>query len=283
MKFGMPLMVGPRNWVSFTQEAESAGFESVWLPEHLIMPVEMHGHPGHPDDGESPIPSDLPVWDVWMQIAFLAPQTSTIRFGTNVYNIGLRHPFVTARAVTTADLMTGGRVEFGIGSSWMSEEWQAVQQDFATRGKRVDESIRVIQRLFTEDVIEHSGEFFEFQPVKFFPKPVQGPYPPMVIGGDSPAAMRRAAELGDGWIPMEQTLDTLPGNLEKVAELRQKYGRTGPFEVTLGAIGGATVDGIRRLEDLGVDRVLVAPWTSLREAVDGIRRFGDEVIPHFTG
>jgi alkanesulfonate monooxygenase SsuD/methylene tetrahydromethanopterin reductase-like flavin-dependent oxidoreductase (luciferase family) len=103
----------------------------------------------------------------------------------------------------------------------------------------------------------------------------------MVIGGDSPAAMRRAAELGDGWIPMEQTLATLPGNLEKVAQLREKYGRTGPFEVTVGAIAGPTVDGLRRLEDLGVDRVLVAPWSSVREAVDGIRRFGDEVIPQF--
>jgi probable F420-dependent oxidoreductase len=269
--------------VSLTQEAEAAGFESIWLPEHLILPVEMHGHPGHPDDGEPPIPSDLPVWDVWMQIAFLAPQTSTIRFGTNVYNVGLRHPFATARAVTTADLLTGGRIEFGIGSSWMSEEWQAVQQDFATRGKRVDESIRIIQRLFTEDVTEHSGEFFEFQPVKFFPKPVQAPYPPMVIGGDSKAAMRRAAELGDGWIPMEQTLDTLPGNLELVAKMRERYGRSGPFEVTVGAIGGANLDGIARLEDLGVDRVLVAPWTAIREAADGIRRFGDEVVAKFNG
>jgi alkanesulfonate monooxygenase SsuD/methylene tetrahydromethanopterin reductase-like flavin-dependent oxidoreductase (luciferase family) len=211
-----------------------------------------------------------------MQIAFLAPQTSTIRFGTNVYNVGLRHPFVTARSITTADLLTGGRIEFGIGSSWMSEEWQAVQQDFATRGKRVDETIRVIQRLFTEDVIEHAGEFFEFQPV--VRRPCR-PYPPMVIGGDSRADA--AAQLGDGWIPMEQTLETLPTNLAKIAALREKYERTGPFEVTLGAIAGRDVDGLRRLEDAGVDRVLVAPWTSPREAVDGIRRFGDEVIPHF--
>jgi len=105
------------------------------------MPVEMYGPPGHPDVGDPPVTPELPLWDVWMQIAFLATETSAICFGTKVHNIGLRHPFVTARAVTTAHLLTGGRIEFGIGSSWMSEEWKAVQQDFATRGKRVDESL----------------------------------------------------------------------------------------------------------------------------------------------
>ena len=131
-----------------------------------------------------------------------------IRLGTHVYNIGLRHPFVTARAVATLDVFSGGRVEFGIGASWLEEEWDAMQLDFATRGRRVDEAIDICRRLWSEDVVEHHGEFFDFQPVMFKPKPIQQPIP-IVVGGDSAAAMRRTAHLGDGWIPMNTPVDDL--------------------------------------------------------------------------
>ena len=193
MLFGTTVMAGPRRWADVARAAEAAGFESVWVPEHLIMPVKMTGAPNTPHEGEPPISAATPAFDPWVQIATMAAQTSTLRFGTNVYNIGLRHPFVTARALTTVDVVSGGRVEFGIGASWLSQEWEAVELPFETRGRRVDESIRIVQRLFSEEVVEHEGEFFHFQPVGFLPKPVQQPWPPMLIGGDSPAAMRRAA------------------------------------------------------------------------------------------
>jgi len=135
MKIGMQLRVGPRNWVSYAQAAEQAGFESIWMPEHLIMPVKMSGKPGSAHEGEPPISGETPAWDPWLQIAYLAGQTSTIRFGTNVFNIGLRHPFITARALMTADLISNGRVEFGIGASWLAEEWQAMELPFETRGQ----------------------------------------------------------------------------------------------------------------------------------------------------
>src|SRR5439155_25079953 len=157
---------------------------------------------------EVPIPPSIPAYDVWVSLAMIAATTSTIRLGTHVYNIGLRHPFVTARGVGTLDVFSGGRVEFGIGASWLQEEWDAVGLDFPTRGRRVDETIGICRRLWSEDVIEHHGEFFDFQPVMFNPKPIQQPIP-MVVGGDSPAAMRRAATLGEGWIPMNHALEDL--------------------------------------------------------------------------
>jgi probable F420-dependent oxidoreductase len=279
MKVGIQLQVGPRNWLAFTQAADTAGFESVWLPEHLILPVKMTGYPGTPHEGEPPITADMPTWDPWLLIAYLAGQTSQIRFGTNVYNLGLRHPFTVARALTTADLISGGRVAFGIGASWLSQEWEALQLPFETRGRRVDEAIGILKRLFTEDVVEHQGEFFTFQPVKFMPKPVQSPWPPMLIGGDSPAAMRRAAHLGDGWLPMAQTLETLPGNLRRIAAMRADAGRDGVFEVTLQMNTPVDADALRRYRDAGVDRVLVTPWTHVREGVDAIRRFADTILP----
>jgi probable F420-dependent oxidoreductase len=270
-------MVGPRRWGDTARAAEAAGFESVWVPEHLIMPVAMTGEPNSPHEGEPPISASTPAYDPWVEIATMAAQTATLRFGTNVYNIGLRHPFVTARALTTIDAVSGGRIEFGIGASWLSQEWQAMELAFETRGRRVDETIRIIQRLFTEEVVEHDGEFFRFQPVGFLPKPVQQPWPPMHIGGDSPAAMRRAALLGDGWIPMQQSLETLPGNVERVTKIRQEAGHTGPLQVTVNA-RVTSVDDVRRYEDAGATRLLVSPFTSPREAAEGFRRFGEEVI-----
>jgi probable F420-dependent oxidoreductase len=279
MKVGISLRVGPRSWVEFAKAAEGGGLDSVWVPEHLIMPVKMSGHPGSPHEGVPPISADTPAWDPWLQLAFLAAHTRTLRLGVNVFNIGLRHPFITARALTTADLLSGGRIDFGVGASWLSEEWQAMELPFETRARRVDESIHVIQRLFAEDVIEHQGEFYRFQPVKFQPKPVQSPWPPFLIGGDSPAAIRRAARLGDGWLPMAQTPETLPANLKRVAELRAEAGRTGAFQVIVQLSGAPGVDELRRFRDLGVDRAIVTPWTHPREGVDAIRRLGEEVAP----
>jgi probable F420-dependent oxidoreductase len=282
MKIGIQLRVGPKNWLPFTRTAEEVGFESVWIPEHLVMPVKMSGRPGTAHEGQPPISADTPAWDPWLEIAFLAGQTSSIRFGTNVFNIGLRHPFITARSLVTADLISNGRIEFGIGASWLAEEWQAMELPFETRGRRVDESIHIIKRLFAEDVIEHQGEFFTFQPVKFLPKPVQPLGPRFHIGGDSPAAMRRAAHLADGWLPMAQTAETLPANLDKLRRMRAEAGRDGPFQVTIYSLDSSNVDLLRRYADMGVDRVLVAPWKSVRDGLDDIRRFGGDVLPLFS-
>ena len=226
ISFGTTMMAGPRRWGDFARAAEEAGFESLWVPEHLIMPVTMSGEPNSPHEGEPPISASTPAYDPWVQIATIAAQTTTLRFGTNVYNIGLRHPFITARSLTTVDAVSGGRIEFGIGASWLSQEWQAMQLPFDTRGRRVDETIKVIQRLFSEDVVEHDGEFFHFQPVGFLPKPVQQPWPPMLIGGDSAAAMRRAAHLGDGWIPCSRP--SRPFRATSNASRRCEPGRDAP-------------------------------------------------------
>ncbi|HEX3981239.1 MAG TPA: LLM class flavin-dependent oxidoreductase, partial [Acidimicrobiales bacterium] len=152
MKIGISLgVLRPSAWTEVTVEADRLGYESVWMPEHLVIPVQMAGSPFAGSD-HPPIPSDVPVFDVFTYLGFLAGRTEQIHFGTQVYNIGLRHPFAVARAVTTLDVISGGRVEFGIGASWLEAEWEAVGLDFATRGRRVDESIGVCQRLWSEDL-----------------------------------------------------------------------------------------------------------------------------------
>jgi probable F420-dependent oxidoreductase len=276
VKVGLTLQaVNPKFWVAASQEAEQAGFESVWVPEHLVLPVKMSGSP-HTGHATPPIPPSMPAYDVWVSLALVAASTSTIRLGTHVYNIGLRHPFVTARAVATLDVFSGGRVEFGIGASWLEEEWDAMQLDFASRGRRVDEAIEICQLLWSEDVVEYHGEFFDFEPVMFNPKPIQQPIP-IVVGGDSRAALRRTANIGEGWIPMNTPVDVLRPQVDRVNEMRAAAGRSGTTEITIGG-GAQSVDDFQRYRDAGVDRILCAPFTSSREALEGIRRFGDEVL-----
>ena len=201
MKYGIALgAANAKFFPDITFEAEALGFESVWLPEHLIFTTRMSRSP-HPGETHPPVPPNTPIFDAFAYLAYLAGRTERVRLGTHVFNIGLRHPFVTARAVQTLDILSNGRVEFGIGASWLEEEWVAAELDFASRGRRVDECIEVCRRLWTEDEVTHAGEFFNFEGAVFVPKPVQPQGPPILVGGESKAALRRAARLGDGWMP----------------------------------------------------------------------------------
>ena len=278
MKFALSLgVLNPSAWVAVTEEADRLGFDSVWIPEHLVLPVDMGGSP-HDGQDHPPIPSNIPVFDPLVYLAFLAARTERIRFGTQVYNIGLRHPFSTARAAATLDVVSGGRLDFGIGASWLRAEWDAVGLDFDSRGARVDESIDVCRRLWSEETIEHHGRFFDFDPVMFEPKPIQRPGPPLHIGGDGPAALRRAATVGDGWIPMNHSVEEIPEKVALLAELRQRAGRPGRTEVTLGAQVNGPAD-VERYAEAGIDRVFVKPWRKTSDALESIGRFAEEFLP----
>jgi probable F420-dependent oxidoreductase len=277
MKFGVALgRLNPAFFVEATDAAERLGFESVWLPEHLVFPVEMTRSP-YPGAEHPPVPPSTPVFDVFTYLAFLAARTERIRLATHVYNLALRHPFVAARAVQTLDIVSGGRTEIGIGAGWLESEWHAAGLDFTTRGARLDEALDVCKRLWTDDTVEHHGAHFDFPAVMFEPKPVQKPWPPVHVGGESAAALRRAARGGDGWVGMAHTLDSIGDPVARLRELRADYGRSDArFEVSVGG-PVASRDDVRRWEDAGVDRLIVSPWARSREAVEGLARFADLV------
>jgi probable F420-dependent oxidoreductase len=277
VKFGIPLgALNPAVWLDVTVAADELGYDSVWMPEHLVLPVEMGGSP-HDGAEHPPVPPNIPVFDVFVYLSHLASRTENIRFGTHVYNIGLRHPFTTARAAATLDIISNGRLLLGIGASWMRQEWDAVGLDFDRRGKRVDEAIDVCRRLWTEEVVEFHGEHFDFPPVMFEPKPVQQPIP-LIIGGDGPAALRRAATVGAGWIPMNHSIDQIPAARDALARACEQHGRTEAVEITFGAGLVLAPSDIAQYEQAGVDRVLVRPWQKSRDAVDALTRFAKEVL-----
>jgi len=278
VKFGIALgALNPKSHLDATLAADRLGYESVWLPEHLVFTTTMTDSP-HPGEDVPPVPPTAPVYDAFAYLAFLAGRTERVRLGTHVYNIGLRHPFTTARGVQTVDLVSGGRFEFGIGASWLAQEWEAAQLDFASRGRRVDEAVAVCKQLWTEGVISHHGEFFDFADVVFEPKPVQRPWPPILVGGESPAALRRAVRLGDGWLGMGHSFDSAAPQIATLRRLLAEAGRSDDaFQVVLGGpVSGP--DDVRRWEDLGVTRLIVSPWRSSREAVAGMEHFAEAVL-----
>lgn len=269
--------LNPALHVEATLAAEALGFESVWLPEHLVFPVEMAGSP-HRGETHPPVPPTTPVFDCFAYLAYLAGRTERIRLGSYVYLLGLRHPFAGARAIQTLDVVSGGRAEVGIGAGWLESEWRAAGLDFASRGRRLDEAIVVCKHLFSDEAFEYRGEFFEFGPVAFEPKPVQKPWPPLLVGGESERALRRAARMGDGWIGMGHTIESVGERVARLHALRAEAETLdGRFSVTVAGEVGER-DDLERWRDAGVDRVLVAPWRRSREAVDGLRRFAERVL-----
>jgi probable F420-dependent oxidoreductase len=277
VKFGIALgRLNPAFFVEVALEAERLGFESVWLPEHLVFPMDMSGSP-HPGEEHPPVPPTTPVFDCFAYLSFLAGKTTRLRLGTHVYLLGLRHPFVSARAIQTLDLVSGGRAEVGIGAGWLASEFRAAGVDFRSRGRRLDEALSVCKHLWADESVEYDGEFFSFERVAFEPKPVQRPWPPIHVGGESEAALQRAAQ-ADGWIGLTHDLASVRRPIGRLRALRERLeSADARFEVSV----GAHLDGrseIGAWEEAGVDRILVSPWRRSREAIDSIRRFADRVL-----
>jgi probable F420-dependent oxidoreductase len=280
----MPLFaVAPLDYPAVAQAAEAAGFESIWIPEHLVFPTEMPATYPYTESGLPPVFPGTPLYDPWVALAYVAASTKRIRLGTQVYILPLRHPLVTARAFTTLDILSRGRAILGIGVGWMEEEFGFVGEDFKTRGARTDEIIEILHQLWSEKEIHYRGQYYDLGPLRFQPKPAQDPHPPIEVGGVSQAALRRAAKLGDGWQAIGD-LDTeaIGVHVKSIDAMRAEAGRSGNFEVTTPSALGATLDAARRYEDVGVTRLSLGPvfqkGMTVQDVIDFVKRTGDEVI-----
>jgi probable F420-dependent oxidoreductase len=216
----------------------------------------------------------------------VAAATTKLRLGTHVYILPLRHPLVTARAVATLDILSGGRALLGAGVGWLAEEFALADQHFERRGARTDEIIEILRRLWSERVIEHHGEFYNLAPLRFEPKPVQSPLP-ILIGGEADPALRRAARLGNGWISANHALEGLERNVVRLQELRRAAGREDArFEIMATTSFDAELDDVKRRRDLGVTTaILVGPIEpGVRQTAETIcghlERYRDEILAH---
>ncbi len=298
-------MASPENLRTLAQRAESLGFDSVWVSDHIILPRKVDSFYPYAADGVATFRPDEDYYDPLATLNFLAGCTQKIRLGTHVLILPYRNPVVTAKMLSTLDVLSGGRVILGAGVGWMEEEFQALGLDtYAQRGAVTDEYIQLFKELWTKDEPEFQGEHYQLSGMGFMPKPVQKPHPPIWIGGHTNPAIRRAAEYGDGWMPIGLRPPAIlePEELaEKIARLRRLTVRAGRPEdaVSLCFSTGVTFDDspgatrrmmsgraeqiaadLRQYQDLGVRNFILGfPGDSVAALDEAMEQFSKQVMP----
>ncbi|MEZ5243416.1 MAG: LLM class F420-dependent oxidoreductase [Microthrixaceae bacterium] len=286
MKFSQALLgANPLDWPRIAAAAEEAGFDSVAVSDHVVYPARLESRYPYTPDGVPLFSPDEDWPDPWVAVGAMSAVTSRLRFLTNVYVLPLRNPFVVAKAVGTAAYLSRGRVGLGIGAGWMAEEFELMGQPFARRGKRMDEMVEVVRTLWRGGMVEHHGEFYDFDPVEMRPAP---PAPvPIYVGGHSEIAMRRAATLGDGWLGMYYSVEELEQHCRTVEQAREDAGTADrPFEIIASPMVTPTAENCERLEAAGVTTILTSAWMaqgvlgpdSTEQAIELIATFGERFI-----
>lgn len=267
-------MVGPA--------AEAAGFESLWTVEHVLVPESYESEYPYdksgkmPGDGSGPIPDPL-IW-----LTYVAAQTTKIKLATGILIVPQRNPGVLAKEVATLDSLSGGRLLLGIGVGWLEEEFDALGVPWPARGKRTDEYIDVMRKLWAGDVVSHKGEFVNFENMYSKPSPVNGSVP-IIVGGHSKAAARRAGRLGDGFFP---GAGDIPELVDIVRQTAADAGRdpeaieiTAPHAGVFGEDLGAAVE---ELDSWGVSRTIVPAFTFAMapDPAAAMAEFGEKMAPY---
>jgi probable F420-dependent oxidoreductase len=250
--------------------AEEAGFESFWGGEHLAL--------ANPQTSASPMPPNIVF--VAVTIAFAAAHTRTLRFGTGIIILPLRNPVVLAKQLASVDVLSNGRLIFGIGIGNLEFEFNAVGMPFDHKGKRAKEMIAAMKALWTMDRAEYRGRFFSFGGVRAEPRPIQRPHPPIVFGGKTTYAFSRTARLGDGWFGYGLDLDSAANCIAGIREACTKHGRpSDEIEISVTPKAELDHDLVRRYADLGVRRLIVSPRArDVDEMVAAIRNAERTVI-----
>jgi len=217
MKFGIALpnygkYASKELIVKIAKSAEDLGFDSLWVSDHIVMP---DSHKGFGEVFYEPLTT----------LSFVAANTKTIRLGTSVIILPYRNPIVAAKMLSTLDVLSGGRVIFGIGVGWLKDEFDALSVVYKERGENTDEQIEVFKALWTEDLPDFKGKYYKFSEIKFFPKPIQKPFPPIWVGGNSDKAIIRAIRSGDGWHAVGLTPEEMVDKAQFVSESLSKEGR----------------------------------------------------------
>lgn len=280
MKFGTFITSQrPERISANIRQAEECGFESAWIGEHLILPVNYTSKYPYSPDGRFPAPSDVPFHDPMLALAFAAAVTSKIKLATGIFVVPIRNPVTTAKAVASLDVLSNGRVIFGVGVGWFAEEFAVAGASFHDRALRTREYIEMMKALWTQDDPAYSGKTVNLEGVRFYPKPIQKPYPPIVVGGTSALAIKRAVRYGDGWYAIARSMEEARNLLAQLEREQGGAQRARPVEVTLSLRTGhpLTVEEVRQLAELGVSRILAGlPLRALDE--DGLASFRDEIM-----
>ena len=259
--------VEPDTLVRRARLAEQAGFESLWVGDHIALPAELDGQ--------------QPRLEVVVAVSHLAAVTTRIRLGFGVLVLPQRQPVLLAKQLSSIDVLSKGRLTVGIGVGYVEPELHALGASLADRGARTDEYLAAMRTLWTEPAPSFDGRFVSFAGVFQRPRPVQRPHPPIVVGGHSPAAHRRAVMTGNGWygvyLDVEQTAEALAG-LRKVAADCDRPAHLGELEITITPPGPVDLETARRYADLGVHRLVVQSTAADGSGVEQLIQMAAETL-----
>ena len=290
MKFCQAMIgVDAGDYVAGGKAAEAAGFDAVALSDHVVYPEVIESKYPYTPDGRPQFEADWDFPDPWIAIGAMSSVTTTLEFLTNVFVLPARNPLLVAKAVGTAAAMSGGRVSLGIGAGWMREEFELLEQQFSARGKRMDEMVEILRTVWRGGFVEHHGEFYDFGRLEMRPSP-PGPIP-VLVGGDSEVALRRAARL-DGWIGVNYSLDQLEEHCAALHGYRAEIGRAeDPLEIVASPLAAPRPETVERLEKMGVTTVLTSAWMAFgqrsvengQQAIDFIGSYGEKFLAPLRG
>lgn len=284
MRFSVALAFSPgEHYIPIAQAAERAGFDAVAVSDHVVNLETLRTPYPYEADGSRRWEAFTPWLDPWVAVGAMAAVTAKLRFFTNVYVLPLRNPYVVAKAVGTAAVLSSNRVSLGVGMGWCEEEFELMEQPFRARGKRADEMLALMKKLWSGEMVEHHGAFYEMPRLEMSP-PVTAPVP-ILVGGLSDLALKRAAR-HDGWISDLASTEELAEFRRRIDAHRKELGRENePFALVGSANDVFEPDEYRRLEDIGVTDLLTMPWffysgftEDLDEKLAGIERFAEDII-----
>jgi probable F420-dependent oxidoreductase len=241
------------------KKAEELGFESFWTPEHPIIPVKTSSPYRGSPDGIIP-ESYSRIVDPFVVLARASAVTQTIKLGTGICLVPERNPLLLAKEIATLDRFSGGRILFGIGAGWLKEETEIMGGDFPHRWTQVREAIMAMKELWTKAEAEFHGKYYNFPPVRSFPKPAQRPHPPILVGGTAPNVLKRVVAWGDGWMPGRMSSEEIRRGCATLKELAEQAGRD-PMSLEVLAFGGPGQfrdrAAIKEMEEAGASRVTI--------------------------
>jgi probable F420-dependent oxidoreductase len=266
MKFGLiSVNVGPgaKQITDVARAAETAGIESLWTYEHVVVPVSYASRYPYSRDGKMGITPETDFVDPLIALAQAAAVTTTLKVGTAINIVPQANPLFLAKQVASLDHLSGGRVLLGVGAGWLKEEFDALGAPFARRGARMNDYLVAMKKVWSGEVVEHNSEFIQWSDFKSFPIPANKPHPPILVGGNSDAALRRVVAHGDGWLAANGGPTDLAAGLDRLWALADAAGRSrDSIEITAFWHANKGVDQLSQYEDLGVARLCV-PWYSL--------------------
>ncbi len=282
LAFASSVAINFSDSLEICQRAEKAGFESLWGGEHVIIPDAIDSKYPYTEDGKIPAEPETPIPDPLIWLGFAAAAAPTLRLGTCILIVPQRNPLILAKELATLDQISDGRVELGLGVGWMKEEFDALGVPWERRGARNDEYIAAMRELWKGPHAEFHGDFVDFNPVTCSPRPVNADIP-ILVGGDSDVAIRRAARLANGYFPGEGNPEELSKLIERLHAACEKEGRD-PASIEINAMFGAQmadpVAGVEQLKEIGVGRIMVpAFFFAGPGGLDRMEAFAEQIMP----